>query len=265
MAVVRDDPPFDAHLMYPSIRFLSKQAQEALKSLRLVNKTLSRSASRALFGGVSSRLGHGVSSISKLEAISSSEYAQYVRYIRFDICESDWYEPVRGQEADEAIHVKGQDDKDEDIESLEKEDEDVEDLEDEDENEDENEEEDADEDADEDEDEDEEEVIRLSDKGLNHLSTLIAKFCNLRAFDVLTEELIPFEKAIGFLSQIVITIADLQLRGFIRKVTDLRLPIDGATHLTTLLDNNGDHQAAVRHLLHNIQHLDFIFFYRHGL
>ncbi|KAI7972032.1 hypothetical protein EIK77_003125 [Talaromyces pinophilus] len=84
--------------------------------------------------------------------------------------------------------------------------------------------------------------------------------CNLQAFDVLTEESIPFEGAIGFLSQIVITIADLQLRGFIRKVTDLRLPIDGATHLTTLLDDNSDHQAAVRHLLHNIQHLDFNFF-----
>ncbi|KAF3403178.1 hypothetical protein DPV78_003969 [Talaromyces pinophilus] len=249
VAVLRDDPPFKTHLMYPSIPFLRKQAQEALKSLRLVNKTLSRSASRALFGGVSARLGHGVSSISKLEAISSSEYAQYVRFIRFDICASDWYEPVRGQEAGEDIRVKGQDDKDEDIESQER---DVEDLEDEDENEEEDEEEDDE--------EDEEGVIRLSDKGLNHLSTLIAKFCNLQAFDVLTEELIPFEGAIGFLSQIVITIADLQLRGFIRKVTDLRLPIDGATHLTTLLYDNSDHQAAVRHLLHNIQHLDFIFF-----
>lgn len=117
-----------------------------------------------------------------------------------------------------------------------------------------------------DEDEDEEnhkeidkESFGLSDQALIHLSSLLAEFRNLTAFDVWADEFTPLNKAIGFYSHVFTTIADLQHRGFIHRVTNLRMPIDGATHLLALLDNSG-HQPAIHHFLQNIQHLDLIGF-----
>jgi hypothetical protein len=216
------NPNYEIPSLYPPIYLLHKDARAALSNLRLVDKTFSRSASRALFGGVRARLGYGVSSISKLETLSSSAFAKYVHFIHFEIVDMDPFEFVREENDEGSL----QEDEYEDFES-------------------------------------QEEVVneggifRLSDKAVNHLSSLIAEFRNLKAFSVWPEEFIPLEKAIGFLTQIIITIADLQLRGFIHRVTDLRTAVDGATQMTNLLETGGP-QTVIRHFLRNIQHLTFI-------
>ncbi|EEA23136.1 hypothetical protein TMatcc_001997 [Talaromyces marneffei ATCC 18224] len=212
-------PKYEDPCLYPPMYLIHKDARTALSNLRLVDKTFSRSASRALFGGARALLGHGVSSISKLETLSSSRYAQHVRLIQFDIGDKDLDDLLR-DEISEEEHEEHEDVQEE---------------------------------------VDEGGNFRLSGKAVNRLSSLITEFRNLKAVSIWPKEFVPLEKAIGFLSQIIITIADLESRGVIHKVTDLRLPLDGATHLITLLDN-GDHQTDIRNFLQHVQNLDFMGF-----
>ena len=68
VAVLRDRPDLDAHLLYPSMGSRSSKAEAALKNLRLVDKAFCRSASRALFAIVRVKFGRDISSVLKLEA-----------------------------------------------------------------------------------------------------------------------------------------------------------------------------------------------------
>lgn len=211
MAVLRDDPAFDTHLIYPPLFLPPNQAQKALSNLRLVDKAFSRSASRELFRGIRVRLDRGLSSISKLEAVSLSEYAKHVRLIQFH---SEHVEPCdlpRNKENGEGEDVEA------DVEG---------------------------------------EIIKLSDEAINRLSLVLAKFHNLKAVDIWSDEFELPERTMGFVPQIMTTIADLQLRGAIQKVTNLRAPVDGANQLKMLLEHD-DHKAAIRHFLRRIKHLDF--------
>lgn len=56
VAVLRDDPDFDTHLIYPPMYLPPEQAHKTLSNLRLVDKAFSRSASRELFRGIRVRL-----------------------------------------------------------------------------------------------------------------------------------------------------------------------------------------------------------------
>lgn len=235
-----DNTNYEDPRLHPSIYLLHKEARTALSNLRLVDKTLNRSATRVLFRGVRARLGHGVSSISKLETLSSSEYAKHVRLIHLEIGYMESYDLVRDEEDGEGL--EDDEDENEDLESEEEVDE-----------------EDEDGNLEGQEEVDEGGFIRLSDKCLDHLSILIAKFRNLKAVNIWPEHFTPLEKAMGLLSQIITTIANLQLRGFIHRVTNLGMPIDGVNHLMTLLDKD-DHQTAIQHFLQRVQHMNFIGF-----
>lgn len=59
------------------------KGRKTLVSLRLVDRAISRSAARGLFRRVVLRLGYS-QSITKLEALSSSGYALFVRYVDFN-------------------------------------------------------------------------------------------------------------------------------------------------------------------------------------
>lgn len=87
----------------------------------------------------------------------------------------------------------------------------------------------------------------------------MAKFRNLKSVAIWPDDFELPEKTMGFVLQIITMIADLQLRGLIHEVTNLRAPLDGADHLQMLLDHD-DHKAAIRHLLRRIKHLEFLSF-----
>lgn len=227
VAVLRDNPPYNAHLLYPPMHLPHEPARLALGNLRLVDKAFNRSASRELFRGIRVQLDRGLSSISKLEALSSSDYAKHIRLIHFQSQHLEPWDLARNKENKE--HTDDDDGEDDEHEDL-----------------------DYEEDLD-------GESIKLPDEAVDRLSLVMANFRNLKAVDIWCDEFELPEKTMAFVPQIVTIIADLQFRGFIHKVTDLRAPVDGANHLKILLKHD-DHKAAIRHFLRRIKLLDFISF-----
>lgn len=190
-------------------------ARLALHNLSLVDKAFSRCAPRQLFRGIHVLLNCGLSSISKIEALSSSDYARHVRLIQFEYRHAEPWVFARNTENEEDI-----DDEEEVIEG---------------------------------------QFAKLSKEAVDRLSLVMAKFRNLNAVDIWSDQDELPKTTMGFVPQIITTIADLQLRGFFHRLTYLRVPVEGADYLKMLVENN-NHNAAIQNFPRRIKDMELISF-----